>query len=197
MTNNAIALLKIARENVVKNRAAAVQKAAKPFDDEIAAYDKAIHQVSGATPVKVKKATPEKKGKSKKKVAPVKAKKVPVKKAAPAKKVAAKKTVRRTTTGGYPSAGTILEKMSYIISQPKKFLGIQEIAAHVKKHEGGEPADIKRRFSKHIDKFRRQGKIVSYKDKGSNTVYYGLPGYMKDSKPVKAHEPVTVPGKSK
>jgi FtsZ-interacting cell division protein YlmF len=195
--NNALTMLKSAKETAVKNRAAAIQKVSKDFDEEIAAYDTAIRQLSGSP---AKKAAPKKAAKkiAPKKAAPKKvAKKAAPKKAAP-KKAAPKKAVKKAVAkksaappipGGYPKEGTILEKMTFVINEPKRFLNIQEIADLIKKHEPSlKPEDIKPRFGKHINKFREQGRIVSYHDKASNSVYYGLPAYIKDGKAVKGHE---------
>ena len=106
-----------------------------------------------------------------------------------AKKAAAKKRGVPAIPGSYPKEGTILEKMSFVINEPKRFLNIHEIANLIKKYEPSQNADdIKPRFSKHINKFRAQGRIVSYHDKATNNVYYGLPEYMKQGKALKGHE---------
>jgi FtsZ-interacting cell division protein YlmF len=208
--NNALTHIKSAKETAVKNRAAAIQKVSKDFDEEIVAYDMAIRQLSGvpakkAAPKKAaKKVAPKKPApkKAAKKVGPKKAAKKAApkkiaKKAAP-KKAAAKKTAAPPIPGSYPKEGTVLEKMTFVINGPKRFLNIQEIADLIKKHEPSlKPEDIKPRFGKHINKFREQGRIVSFLDKATNTVYYGLPGYMKEGKAVPGHEHAQASGSEK
>jgi hypothetical protein len=205
MTNNAVALIRSAKEAALKNRALAVSKAAKPFDEEIGAYDKALRQLGAAPAAKAKtakKAPAKKKTAPKKKAAaPAKPKAAPAKKAAPKKKAAVKTPVKKAPAapGTYPKAGTVQEKMSFVIGEAKRFLSIQEVAESIKKHEpaAGALDLIKRRFGKHIDKFRQQGKIVSYLDEPTGKVYYGLPAYLKEGKAVKGHEHEAAPTQSK
>ena len=91
-TTNVIAAIKAARETTVKNKQAAVTKAAAPFDREIAAFDAVLKTLSGAAPrpAPAKKAAPARKAAPAKKAA-TPAKAVPARKAAPAKKAVVKK----------------------------------------------------------------------------------------------------------
>jgi len=203
MRNDAISILKSARESTIKNRQAAIEKAAAPFDKELAAFDMALRQLGGGTakPAPAKKAAPKKAAPKKaappkkaaaKKPAPVKKaalKKAAQKKSAPAKKRALKRTGPKKTYGPneYPKEGTILARLSFVIGGAKRFLSIQEVAERIKKHEPSQAIEgLKRRFSKHIDKFRKQGAIVSYQ--ADNRTYYGLPSYMEGGKAKKGHE---------
>jgi hypothetical protein len=193
---NAITLIKSARETAIKNRQAAITKAAEPFNKEIASYDMAIRHLSGTTPVKGGKATkktasPVRKVQAKKAVT----KKTPVKKVvssrrAPVeKRLANKKLTSGKSSGGYPAKGTILEKMAFVLKQSGRFMSIGQIAEQVKKHEPAHSLDgLKRRFSKHLNKFKAAGRIVSYAVQATNKMYYGLPEYMEGGKSKKANE---------
>jgi hypothetical protein len=177
MATNPLTLIKRAKETAEKNRAAAIRNTSKLFDDSIAGYEAAIKQLTfsaanakNAAPQKV---TLRKKIIAKNKVAP------------------SKKSIKKSASlvpGSYPKDGTILEKLIFFISESKRFISIREIAEQFKKREpNSKPEEIKRRFSKHMNKFRQQGKIVSYNDSKTSRVYYGLPAYIKNGKVVKAH----------
>lgn len=92
----------------------------------------------------------------------------------------------------YPTKGTILSKLLYVIREAGRFVTIREIASSVKVYEPNINEDvIKERFGKHIDKFKRARKIVSYRIGSRRNVLYGLPEWMKDDKviPGREHNP--------
>jgi hypothetical protein len=202
-TTNVIAAIKAARETALKNKQAAVAKAAAPFDKEITAFDAVLRTLSGTAskPAPLKKAAPAKKAAPKKaapkKVASAKKAAAPAKKTvtkkAVAKKAPAKKAAPKTTPKPiarpteYQSKGTNQQKIIFVLGEAKRFLNIGEIADLIKKHEPAEDISaVKERFSKHMSAFRKQGSIVSYESSGK--LYYGLPEFMEGGKAKKGHE---------
>jgi hypothetical protein len=179
MSNSAIALLRGAREKTIKARAIAIANATAAFDKELKILDEALQKLAASSATTKK--TPSKK--AVKKATPKKA----VKKDAPKKPVPKKAAPVKKSAGGYPLSGSVQERLTHVIGQAKRFLSIAEIGEMVKKHERGQKVEkIKRRFSKHMDKFRKSGGVVSYTDGGKT--YYGLPAYVKDGKPLDAHK---------
>jgi hypothetical protein len=183
-TTNILSMIKTARETALKNRTAAIAKAAAAFDKEIEFYDKALRQLGNSSP---ETKSPAKN--ASKKSTPRKA--IGKKKAAPAKKATpSKKSVKATkaapaakSSSGYPAKGSVLEKIHYLISQAGRFVSMQQIADGVRKHEPSQKEDaIKRRFSKHIGTFRKRGELASYKT-ADNMIVYGKPEYLENGKP--------------
>jgi hypothetical protein len=164
MKNVAIIALLRAREEFIEQKNAAVRRAAKPFDDKIADIDAAIAKIDDKElpqPLSKPAYTGAKRGRKPKVIHSL----------------------------AYPFNGSVLTKLLYVIKDAGRFVNIREIAGMVKTFEPNVNEEIiKLRFGKHIDKYKKLGRIVSYQVGTKRNTVYGFPQWLKDGKVLSGRE---------
>lgn len=89
----------------------------------------------------------------------------------------------------YPIENDVLSKLKFILRKGNKFMDLNEIADEVKKYEPNlDIEEIKTKFGKHINLYRKRNEIVTDKTEGSKFIYIGLPHFMQDGKILEKHE---------